>query len=425
MKSITNTEKIRLQKLQSVSVTPDDVLRFYADLEYDLNDYSYTKVGTYLKGQPVAKEVTFEWEYTDDLIPKSVVLKVSLNGDMSDALVYNINSSENTYRVRNLRADTLYYWRIEVINTGDHIYCSEVDSFKTLPGRRIISLDGVKNFRDLGEIKTLNGYKIKQGLLFRGGQIDTEERHFTDSDLNEVREHFKIKTELDLRKPEQLGYSANGRSPIGEDVKYIHLSAVEYNNFVSAKTNEQQIMQVFADFDNYPILFHCQYGADRTGTVAFLLEALVGVEMQELTKDYELTQWQNRKHLPFQALVHEGCGSVDGAKLQKTVYKIFTEKFGLTQMEISNIYNIFINDGAVFKSDSLRQPCCIGESFIEYHINMRKSQCIKRISDEDRQFVFEYSGDTLRIFLNTNTKTIGEIEFDNDIILKYEYNPQI
>ena len=37
------------------------------------------------------------------------------------------------------------------------------------------------------------------------------------------------------------------------------------------------------------VFFHCAGGADRTGSLAFLIEALLGVSESDLSKDYELT----------------------------------------------------------------------------------------------------------------------------------------
>ena len=51
----------------------------------------------------------------------------------------------------------------------------------------------------------------------------------------------------------------------------------------------RRVMAVFANEANYPILFHCWGGADRTGTVALLLEALLGADAEQLAYDYELT----------------------------------------------------------------------------------------------------------------------------------------
>ena len=41
--------------------------------------------------------------------------------------------------------------------------------------------------------------------------------------------------------------------------------------------------------ENKPLFFHCAGGADRTGTVACILEAMLGVSQSDIDKDYELT----------------------------------------------------------------------------------------------------------------------------------------
>ena len=48
-------------------------------------------------------------------------------------------------------------------------------------------------------------------------------------------------------------------------------------------------MRVFANQANYPILFHCTYGRDRTGTLAFMINGLLGVSRKDLYRDFELT----------------------------------------------------------------------------------------------------------------------------------------
>ena len=49
------------------------------------------------------------------------------------------------------------------------------------------------------------------------------------------------------------------------------------------------VFGVLADEANYPLVFHCIGGADRTGTVVLLLNALLGVDDEKLLQDYELT----------------------------------------------------------------------------------------------------------------------------------------
>ena len=53
-------------------------------------------------------------------------------------------------------------------------------------------------------------------------------------------------------------------------------------------------MQEFVDAheagnDDFSLLFHCRIGADRTGTLAYFLEGLLGVSEEDRIEDYELT----------------------------------------------------------------------------------------------------------------------------------------
>ena len=43
--------------------------------------------------------------------------------------------------------------------------------------------------------------------------------------------------------------------------------------------------------ENKSIYFHCNAGADRTGTLSFIIEALCGVSDDDKSKDYELTSF--------------------------------------------------------------------------------------------------------------------------------------
>ena len=80
-------------------------------------------------------------------------------------------------------------------------------------------------------------------------------------------------------------------SPLGPTVTWFHYS---YRAYSGAFTEEglainKKVFDVFMDEANYPIVFHCIGGADRTGTVAMLLEALLGVPEEEIWRDYLTT----------------------------------------------------------------------------------------------------------------------------------------
>ena len=57
-----------------------------------------------------------------------------------------------------------------------------------------------------------------------------------------------------------------------------------------------RVFRVFLDEKNYPVVFHCIAGQDRTGAVAFILNALLGVEEDELYRDWEATGFWNKNH---------------------------------------------------------------------------------------------------------------------------------
>jgi len=51
----------------------------------------------------------------------------------------------------------------------------------------------------------------------------------------------------------------------------------------------KSFFEILLDESNYPILFHCTAGKDRTGFAAYLLLTLLGVEQNVILEDYLLT----------------------------------------------------------------------------------------------------------------------------------------
>ena len=102
-----------------------------------------------------------------------------------------------------------------------------------------------------------------------------------------------IRTDIDLRSSAEV-YGMDG-SPLGPTVKWINVSSSSYDGMQrdSGRKAFEKVFRVFLDPANYPIDFHCIAGQDRTGAVAFVLEALLGVEEEELWLDWEATAFWN------------------------------------------------------------------------------------------------------------------------------------
>lgn len=132
------------------------------------------------------------------------------------------------------------------------------------------------NMRDLGGW-ACDGGTVKYGLLYRSGELNAQ-----DEDL--LIKELRINTECDL--------TADGVPAFPGKMRYIgHTSYAMYSlaNTSAWRTNLRGIFEAVRYGD--PVVFHCSMGADRTGTLACVLEALLGVSQSNIDKDYELTSF--------------------------------------------------------------------------------------------------------------------------------------
>lgn len=225
------------------------------------------------KCEPVP--VLFEWGGDADYTH----LLLSVNADMSDAAVYLC--SGDSVQIEDLLPGTEYFWQTVCTKDGKNDR-SAIRSFKTLAAPRTVYIPGVSNVRDLGGKITKDGKRIKFGMVYRGADF----AHLTEEGRKKAVDVLGIKTELDLRNK-----AANGRSPLGENIRYFSVTAPYYGNVTeeSYKNALAEELRVFADPDNYPVYFHCSLGRDRTGTLAFFLLSLLGADETDILEDYEIS----------------------------------------------------------------------------------------------------------------------------------------
>ena len=102
-----------------------------------------------------------------------------------------------------------------------------------------------------------------------------------------------MKTDVDLRSDREV-YGMEG-SPLGPTVAWVNVSSSAYGGMQDEGGRKAfaKVFRVFLDPENYPIDFHCIAGQDRTGAVAFILNALLGVEEEQLYLDWEATAFWN------------------------------------------------------------------------------------------------------------------------------------
>ena len=101
----------------------------------------------------------------------SAELEVSEYYDFSNSTKLKFNLTKKIVSLYNLKTNTNYYYRI-TINFKNNTFSTHGGSFKTTQNPRILAVDGITNVRDIGGFKGLNGKYVKQGLLFRGTELD-------------------------------------------------------------------------------------------------------------------------------------------------------------------------------------------------------------------------------------------------------------
>ena len=324
---------------EEVPLANDVVAEFIKD--YQFRD-SLTYFPTAGADQYHMKPVVFRWLCSATGATFKIVL--SRYADMSEAVTYE--TDETFLEVINLMTHADYYWKIITTTAAGDIE-TDVMHFRTEDTIRTITIDGVSNSRDLGGLQSSSGQIVKQGLVYRSGQLEG----ITVKGKEQVKA-LGIKTDLDLRNE---GLS---QSPMGANINLIECQGVYYveaGTGISDPTCFDRVKSEivpFADESNYPILFHCTAGRDRTGTLSFLLYALLGVNINDIYRDFELSVLSQAGCSPSEEHLRNICNQIvntysyiynnyEGKSLaQKTENYLLT--IGVTQNQIDSIRTIML-----------------------------------------------------------------------------------
>ena len=216
--------------------------------------------------------------------------------------------------------------------------------FTTAISPRILTIDNVPNVRDIGGWMTDSGTRIRQGLLYRGCELDgaaEDSYRLTEEGKATMLSELGIRFEMDLRSSEVNPIPTD---TLGEHVIHRYYAINQYSN-VFQEGESVKIRKVFADLanaDNYPMYMHCTYGRDRTGTVCYLLEALLGVSEKDLRREYELSAFtdsyvDSESFAVFVADLRRMEGNTMKDKVEGYLLSI-----GVTAEEIASIRAIFL-----------------------------------------------------------------------------------
>ena len=340
-------EEERPKKEVDTRFTLDDLgdeVSFHTDLQEDyLLDEDVENVPSSADGTrelSLPDAIKLSWETSEEI--DDYVVSISEDKDFKVTKEYIVRDKQYL-DLYNLKIGTKYYWTVK--EEGKEL-TSEVASFKTSDlGPRNLNIPGMTNSRDLGGYITESNKYIKQGLIYRTSNSDK----ITDEGKKVVKE-LGIKTEIDLR---DVGYQ--GKSPISDDIIYKVYKCYydDYSNYLERNCESvKSTLKMFSDIDNYPIMFHCRIGTDRTGFIAYLLLGLLGASEDVIHRDYlfsnfgviEKPRSLHGSGVDNVELYYDAIDDFIGDTLQERIYN-FLIAIGMSEEELDNIIAINLEGG--------------------------------------------------------------------------------
>ncbi|GHE79894.1 protein-tyrosine-phosphatase [Streptomyces longispororuber] len=185
-------------------------------------------------------------------------------------------------------------------------------------------LAGVRNFRDVGGLPTVDGRRVRHGVLFRSGHL----AHATAADaafLSSLGLHtvfdFRNAADQRLEGPDvELPGVRNVNLPLTDpadgaefwkmvrdgdldqlrsvlsDGKAAGRMAASYRTIITERTAEHsQVLHALAE-DSVPALMHCAAGKDRAGLSIAVTLLAVGVEREAIEADYLESNAAHRRY---------------------------------------------------------------------------------------------------------------------------------
>ena len=238
---------------------------------------------------------------------------------------------------------------------------------------RKLIINDLANFRDLGGIKTTDGKHVVWGRFYRSDALNellTTEFPYVEGlglrkvfDLRSASEIAKAKDNL----PNNMIYEhfpifSNKNSGLidgldnGLKKGNLTKAAAEdlllkmYQSFAKddAKKFKVLLHQIMIQ-DNYPNVFHCTAGKDRTGYTAAMILAILKVDRQTILDEYEMTNFYTKDLIAMYAANVEKLGygkqispevvevimSVN-KKYLETSFEIIDKKYGGIDAYIKN-----------------------------------------------------------------------------------------
>jgi protein-tyrosine phosphatase len=234
--------------------------------------------------------------------------------------------------------------------------------YSVITAERIIPMQGLYNFRDLGGYYTEHGRQTRWGKMYRSSSLERT----TPQDAK-ILNNLGIRTVIDFRTdrernespskyiiPHTINFPLRG-NPNGAffdrilskkmRVGDVKVDAQRLFSFLLENNSDyfSEMFDILLDPNNYPVLIHCSSGTDRSAVASALILSALGIDLDQIINDYMLSN----KQIEFTSIPKDNPFLQD-PEVQETFTALFrvhketiTSSFALLLKEYGTMDNYF------------------------------------------------------------------------------------
>lgn len=318
------------ESYSQVNAAVESYLSYLSEHPYDPDDYTVSHVAPFALSvsngdRPLGKTLTLSAGklFISDSLGGTELRSVSAGTQT----IYNVapTSDGGSYISTNAYGDILACGRLLPTGALRMIYCPNA-----------------RNVRDLGGWDC-DGGTVKYGKIIRGGVPNVSDRGVLVDSLG-------IKAVIDLRGSTEAQNAAS--SALGTELRYFLYDSYAWYSLQNKALWKKMLCDLFDCVKKAePVYINCSAGADRTGTFALIVEALLGVSQSDCDADYELSCFytgsdtdanaRRRNESDWTGLIDE-IGTYTGATFRDKVIN-FVQTCGISIDDINAFRAAMIN----------------------------------------------------------------------------------
>ena len=234
-------------------------------------------------------------EIYDDPLGYTIAVEKEGTIHIEDETNGSVNISENVsvgnYTIYDLIPNNIYKWYIEsdgkITQKGRIMPTGKIRMIYD----PVTKTDESDNIRDIGGWDC-DGGTVKYSIIYRGENPEM----LASATKEKLQNIWNVTNEIDL-------HADNGTQRLFDSIEYSpyqlsNSSCVQNLTLESDYSTKlaNALVKVMENTVNGKVTYiHCWAGADRTGTICWMLEGLLGVSSKDCSIDYELTSFSGRE----------------------------------------------------------------------------------------------------------------------------------